>query len=100
VQQHAVRRHAAARARHLCAGRPALQGASKAEIANYWDDKSSFGIAQATCTKSKLTRDGSFFSITYKCADIRGDGEIAGGATVVTIAKTTSFTRSGEAYRC
>jgi hypothetical protein len=46
-----------------------------------------------------LTRDGSFFSITYKCADIRGDGEIAGGATVVTIANTTSFTRSGEAYR-
>ncbi|MBC8058308.1 MAG: hypothetical protein H7Y61_17175, partial [Rhizobiales bacterium] len=75
------------------------KGASNAEIVNYRDDKSSFGSAQATCTISKLKRDGSVFMITAKCADIRGGGEIAGGATVVTVANTTSFTRSGAAYR-
>lgn len=83
---------------YVPANRP-CKGACNTEIVNYWDEKSSFGSAQATCTISKLKRDGSVFTITDKCADIRGGGEIAGGATVVTIANTTSFTRSGAAYR-
>jgi len=83
---------------YVPANRP-CKGTSNAEIVNYWDDKASFGSAQATCTTSKLTRDGSVLTITDKCADIRDGGEIAGGATVVTIANTTSFKRSVAAYR-
>jgi len=59
---------------YVPANRP-CKGASKAEIVNYWDDKSSFGSALATCTISKLKRDGSAFAIADKCADIRGGGE-------------------------
>lgn len=75
------------------------KGASNAELVNYWGGKSSFGSAQATCTISKVTRDGNVFTIVDKCADIRGGGEIVGGPTVVTIADPTHFTMAGEAYR-
>lgn len=75
------------------------KGASNAEIVNYWGGKSSFGSAQASCTISKMTRNGNVFTITDKCADIRGGGEIVGGPTVVTIASPTNFTMAGEAYR-
>jgi len=83
---------------YVPASRP-CKGASNAEIVNYWGDKSSFGSVQATCRISKLKCGGNIFTITDKCADIRSGGEIAGGQTVVTIANTTSFTRSGAAYR-
>lgn len=83
---------------YVPANRP-CKGASNAEIVNYWGGKSSFGSAQATCTISKLTRDGKVFTITDKCADIQGGGEIVGGPTVVTIANPTSFTMAGVAYR-
>ena len=83
---------------YVPAKRP-CKGASNAEIVNYWGGKSSFGSSQATCTISKVTHDGNVFTITDKCADIRGGSEIAGGPTVVTIANPTSFTLAGEAYR-
>ena len=83
---------------YVPANRP-CKGASNAEIVNYWGGNASFGSAQATCTISKLKRDGNVFTITDKCADIRGGGELAGGPTVVTIASPTSFTRDGEVYR-
>ena len=75
------------------------KGASNAEIVNYWGGKSSFGSAQATCTVSTLKRNGKVFTITDKCVDIQGGGEIAGGPTVVTIANPTSFTLAGQTYR-
>jgi hypothetical protein len=80
------------------ASRP-CKGAANAEIVNYWGGESSFGSSQATCTISKLSRSGNVFTITDKCADIRGGGEIAGGPKVVTIANPTSFTMGGETYR-
>ena len=83
---------------YVPANRP-CKGASNAEIVNYWGGNSSFGSAQATCTISKLTHKGNVFTITDKCADIRGGGEIVGGPTVVTIAGPTSFTMGGEVYR-
>jgi hypothetical protein len=83
---------------YVPANRP-CKGASNAEILNYWGGKSSFGSAQATCTIDKMTRNGKVFTITDKCVDIRGGGEIAGGPTVVTIASPTSFTLAGETYR-
>lgn len=83
---------------YVPANRP-CKGASNAEIVNYWGGKSSFGSAQATCTISKLTRSGNVYTITDKCADARGGGEIVGGPTVVTIASPTGFTRAGETYR-
>lgn len=75
------------------------KGASNAEIVNYWGGKSSFGSAQASCTISKMTRNGNVFTITDKCADIRGGGEIVGGPTVVTIASPTNFIMAEETYR-
>lgn len=66
------------------------KGASNAEIVNYWGGKASLGSAQATCTINKVTLDGNVFTITDKCADIRGGGEIAGGPTVVAIANPSS----------
>lgn len=80
------------------ANRP-CKGASNAEIVNYWGGKSSFGSSQAECTIVRMSRKGNVFSITDKCADIRGGGEIEGGPTVVTIASPTSFSRDGETYR-
>jgi hypothetical protein len=79
--------------------RSACKGASTAEIVNYWGGKSSIGSAQADCTIVKVTKSGNVFTITDKCADIRGGGEIVGGPTVLTIASPTSFSRGGEAYR-
>ena len=75
------------------------KGASNAEIVNYWGGKSSFGSSQATCTISKIERNGNVFTISDKCSDIRGGGEIVGGPTVVTIDSLTEFTRGGEKYR-
>lgn len=75
------------------------KGASNAEMVNYWGGKSSFGSAHAACTISKLTRKGKVFTITDKCADIQGGGEIVGDPSVVTISSPTRFTRAGEAYR-
>ncbi|MBE2241688.1 MAG: hypothetical protein IAE86_02965 [Burkholderiaceae bacterium] len=83
---------------YVPANRP-CKGASNAEIVNYWGGKSSFGSAQATCTISTLTRNGKVFTITDKCVDIQGGGEIVGGPTVVTIANPTSFTLAGQTYR-
>jgi hypothetical protein len=77
----------------------ACKGASNAEIVNYWGDKSSLGSAQARCTISKLTKNGNVFTITDKCADIRGGGEIVGGQTFITITSPTRFIRDAEAYR-
>ena len=75
------------------------KGASNAEMVNYWGGKSSFGSSQAKCTITKLTRKGDVFTITDRCVDIRGGGEIVGSPTVVTIASPTSFTMGTEAYR-
>ena len=75
------------------------KGASNAEIVNYWGGKSSFGSSQASCTISKMTRKGKVFTISDKCADIRGGGEIVGGPSVVTIDNPIRFSRDGEAYR-
>jgi len=75
------------------------KGASNAEIVNYWGGKSSIGSSQATCTISKMTRKGGAFTINYKCADIRGGGEILGGPTVVTIDSPTNFAMEGTTYR-
>ncbi len=83
---------------YVPANRPG-KGASNAEIVNYWGGDASFGSAQATCKISKLTRKGNVFTITDKCADIRGGGEIVGGPTIVTITGPTGFTREGETYR-
>ena len=83
---------------YVPANRP-CKGASNAEIVNYWGGDASFGSSQATCTISKLTRKGKIFTITDKCADIQGGGEIVGGPTVVTIASPTTFTMAGEEYR-
>lgn len=83
---------------YVPANRP-CKGASNAEIVNYWGGQSSFGSAAASCAISKLTRNGQVFTITDKCTDIRGGGEIVGGPTAVTIADPTRFTRAGEAYR-
>ena len=82
---------------YVPANRP-CKGASNAEIVNYWGGKSSFGSSQATCTISKLTRKGNVFTITDKCSDIQGGGEIVGGPTVVNIANPSSFTLAGQAY--
>jgi len=75
------------------------KGASNAEILNYWGGKNSFGSSQATCTIAKLARKGNVFTITDKCTDDRGGGEIVGGPTVVTINNPTSFTLDGTNYR-
>lgn len=83
---------------YVPANRP-CKGASNAEIVNYWGGNASFGSSQATCKISKMTRKGKVYTITDKCADIRGGGEIVGGPTVVKITSRTSFTREGEAYR-
>lgn len=83
---------------YVPANRP-CKGASNAEIVNYWGGKSSFGSAHATCTISKMTRNGKVFTITDKCVDIQGGGEIVGGPTVVTIANPGSFTLAGQTYR-
>lgn len=83
---------------YVPANRP-CKGASNAEIVNYWGGKSSFGSSQASCTITRLTREGNVFTITDKCADIQGGGEIVGGPTVVTIANPTSFSMAGVAYR-
>jgi hypothetical protein len=83
---------------YVPANRP-CKGASNAEIVNYWGGNASFGSAQATCTISQMTQKGKVFTITDKCADIRGGGEILGGPTVVTITSPTSFIRAGETYR-
>jgi len=77
----------------------ACKGASNAEIVNYWGGKSSIGSAQAGCTIIKMTKNGKVFTITDKCTDIRGGGEIAGGPTVLTIDSPTRFTRDSETYR-
>jgi hypothetical protein len=77
----------------------ACKGASTAEIVNYWGGKSSIGSAQAECTIIKMTKNGKVFTITDKCTDIRGGGQIAGGPTVLTIDSPTRFTRDSEAYR-
>ena len=74
-------------------------GASNAEIVNYWGGNASTESSHATCKISKMTRKDNVFTITDTCADIRGSGEIIGGPTVVTIAGPTSFTREGETYR-
>ena len=55
--------------------------------------------AQASCTISKLTRNGKVFTITDKCADIRGGGEIVGSPVAVTIASPTGFTMNKQTYR-
>ncbi len=83
---------------YVPANRP-CKGASNAEMVNYWGGNASFGSGQATCKISKMTQKGNVFTITDKCADIQGGGEIVGGPTVVTIASPTSFTREGQAYR-
>ena len=77
----------------------ACKGASTAEIVNYWGGKSSIGSAQTECTIIKMTKNGKAFTITDKCTDIRGGGQIAGGPTVLTIDSPTRFTRDSEAYR-
>ena len=77
----------------------ACKGASNAEIVNYWGGKSSLGSAQADCTIIKMTNNGKVLTITDKCSDIRGGGQIAGGPTVCTIASPTRFSRGGETYR-
>jgi len=46
-----------------------------------------------------VTRKDNIFTITDKCADIQGGGEIIGGPTIVTITSPTSFTMAGVAYR-
>jgi hypothetical protein len=79
-------------------GRP-CKGASNAEMVNYWGDKASLESSQATCTITRLQREGKVFTITDKCSEIRSGAEFAGGPTAVTITSPTSFTRSGEAYR-
>jgi len=83
---------------YVPANRP-CKGASNAEIVNYWGGNSSLGSAQAECKISKLAKKGNVFTITDKCSDIRGGGEIVGGPTTITIANPTSFTRDGETYR-
>lgn len=83
---------------YVPANRP-CKGASNAEIVNYWGGNSSFGSSQASCKIGKMTSKGKVFTITDKCADIRGGGEIVGGPTVVTITNPTSFIRNGETYR-
>jgi len=83
---------------YVPANRP-CKGASNAEIVNYWGGNSSFGSSQAECKISKLARKGNVFTITDKCADIRGGGEIVGGPTVVTITNPTNFSMDGKAYR-
>ena len=75
------------------------KGASRAEIVSYWGGKSSFNSAQASCTISKLTRNGKVFTSTDKCADMRGGGEIVGSPIAVTIASPTGFTMNKETYR-
>ena len=75
---------------YVPANRP-CKGASNAEIVNYWGGKASLGSAQATCTISKMAQKGNVFTITDKCVDIRGGGEIVGGPTVVTIASVVSL---------
>jgi hypothetical protein len=77
----------------------ACKGASTAEIVNYWGGKSSIGSAQAECKITKMTQNGKVFTISDKCTDIRGGGEIAGGPTVLTIDNPTRFTRGSETYR-
>jgi hypothetical protein len=77
----------------------ACKGASTAEIVKYWGGKSSIGSAQTECTISKMTKNGKVFTITDKCSDIRGGGQIAGGPTVLTIDSPTRFTRDSETYR-
>jgi len=46
-----------------------------------------------------VTRKDNIFTITDKCADIQGGGEIIGGPTIVTITGPTNFTMAGVAYR-
>jgi hypothetical protein len=75
------------------------KGASNAEMLSYWGARSAFSSAQARCTIAKMTRNGNVYTITDKCADIRGGGEIVGGPTVVTIASPTRFTLAGTSYR-
>jgi hypothetical protein len=77
----------------------ACKGASTAEIVNYWGGTSSIGSAQTDCNIAKMTKNGKVFTITDKCSDIRGGGQIAGGPTVLTIDSPTRFTRDGETYR-
>jgi len=83
---------------YVPASRP-CKGASNAEMLSYWGGKSSLGSAQVKCTITKLTRKGDVFTITDRCVDIRGGGEIGGEPTVVTIANPTSFTIGTQAYR-
>ena len=77
----------------------ACKGASNAEMVNYWGGKSSIGGSKAECTISKVTNKGNVYTITDKCRDIQGGGEIAGGPTIITIGSATSFTMGGTSYK-
>lgn len=76
----------------------ACKGASNADIVNYWGGDSSIGASGGTCTITKLSRDGTVFTIHDRCKDLGGQ-PIVGGPTVLKIASPTRFTVAGTAYR-
>ena len=77
----------------------ACRGAPNSDIVNYWGDKSSIGVSQATCSIRKLTKKGSTYTLFDTCKDIQSGDEIEGGPTVLTVKSPTSFAMSGVTYR-
>lgn len=83
---------------YVPAGRP-CQGASNAEIVNYWGGKSSIGAAQGECTIKTVSHKGKVYTIKDECRDIQSGDVIEGGPTVLTIASPAAFRMNGTSYR-
>jgi hypothetical protein len=78
----------------------ACEGASNADIVNYWGGASGIGAAQAECTIKKVSNKGKVYTFTDECRDIQSGEVIAGDApTVLTVRTSTAFEMGGTAYR-
>ncbi|MEO5938608.1 MAG: hypothetical protein ABIQ43_06310 [Sphingomonas sp.] len=77
----------------------ACRGASNADMVNYWGGKDSIGFSQTECTIKKLVRQGTTYTVTDVCKDIRSGDVIEGGPTVLKIANPTQFSMNGKTYR-
>lgn len=77
----------------------ACRGASNADMVSYWGGKESISYSQAECLIKKLSRQGTTYTVTDVCKDIRSGDTIDGGPTVLKIASPTQFVMNAKTYR-
>lgn len=77
----------------------ACRGASNADMVNYWGGSSGIGVAQASCTITRLSKSGQRYTLHDRCTDNQSGDVIEGGPTRLVISGPRAFTMNGKAYR-